>query len=270
MDLKNLSKKVETLEKWQDALQAQDRISDSDRRDLVKGLIKGKLGWQDKEQALALAMGSLGGMQNMNRCYQWWSVVAGSPEAIRAARKQGLPFAAGILGLETRWDFIKRAIEKGRPQCAWLLWSHACSPADRQSLLSTVLDAMGRKMYEDIEGNDLWMRSLAETVSIFPLPKKHEFFANLLCDRMTFLIPGQPGTLKSELSSLVPWFFPEGVNHDEVRAIEIAIGKRCSQRVPVRIDQLDEIMAPWIALHSRLSLDSATPSHLQSLGSRRL
>jgi hypothetical protein len=266
MDIRRLAKKVQTLSEWSDALQSEGRISDPDRRDLVACLEKGKLASQDKENAMALAMGSLSGMQDINRCYEWWAVVSQSPEGIRAARQKGLPFSATVLGSEARWEFIEKQLKDRRPQCAWLLWSHACKQDDRESLLPTVIDFMGRQVFPDIEGNPVWMQDLTETASKLPLSRRYELMGNLLCDRMSF----QSASTAAGLSVLVSLFFPEGVSQDQVSTIESAIIKRAYGATPPGIESLPLIMAPWVALHASQQLDGTTPSRGHSSASRRL
>lgn len=271
MDIKSLAVKVKNLEEWERALQAEGRISDPDRRTLVDYLMSGKLQGDDKEQALAMTMGSLGGMQDLTRCYEWWEVVSRSPESIRAAQQKGLPFTQEVLGSDARWEFLEREMEANRPECAWLLWSHACRDQDRQSLLPTLVDYMGRKLYPDIEHNEAWMQSLSETGNVFPLSLKFEYLGKMLADRMNYLNPSEPGNDNAELARLIPIFFPEGVSAEQAHGIRNGLlGNGTTHNAPARQEDLALILAPWIALHSSTALDRATPLRPLPVGSRRI
>lgn len=260
MDLNKLARKCADIEEWTAAVSDAGYISDNDRLNMVDILITGKMVKDDRHQAMEVAMGNLGGMQNSARCFNWWEIVIEDQDAVRAAIKAGLPFSSNMQGGDNQvdglLDILKRSTEKDESS-AILIWLSS-SEKTRQDITRSIFENMAWAYEPLFEESIRWLDLLQETASLLPVSDKKEMLSIFLVNRFSIFEPETAPTHYAHLSRVSATLFPSGMKQEQVDFIKVEAKKYYHHNYAAMCASIDLVMAPLVSLDVKEVLSSQT------------
>lgn len=265
MDLNKLARRCFDIDEWENALSKAGRIPDADRLNIVDLLITGKMEQGDKLRAMEIAMGRLGGMQNSERCCNWWDVVIEDQNAVRAAINAGLPFSSDMLESDRLFDILKRATKKDE-KSAVLIWS-SCSEKTREDITRVIFENMSWSCEPLFEESERWLDLLRLAASSFSVSDRREILSTFLVNRFSIFEPDTAATRHAHLSKISASLFPGGMKQDQVDLIKVDATKYSHHNYDAMAIQMDIVLAPLVSLDAKEILLSQTCSPKATAGS---